>query len=269
MTKFFLILCLFPFFSWGIEEKPFVILIPSYNNEAFCSFNLVSALRQQYSNYRIVYVNDCSTDGTLNLVKQIVEKEGKEHLVTIIDNKERRLALGNIYHAIHEEIEDDEIVICLDGDDALANKSVLSFLNIIYSNSYPEVWLTYGQFAEMNSKNLGWVARIPNDVVSNNAFRTFTHIPSHLRTFYAWLFKLIDVDDLLYQGNFFEMSWDMAMMFPMIEMARDHFQFISKVLYIYNDRNPISDHVKNKCLQRELDLVIRARPPYTPLDRRP
>lgn len=226
-------------------------------------------MRQQYSNYRIIYVNDCSSDNTLKLVKEIVKKERKEALVTIIDNKERRLALGNIYHTIHNEIRDDEIVVCLDGDDALANKSVLSFLNTVYSNPDHEVWLTYGQFAEMNSKNLGWVANIPEEIVKNNAFRTFVHIPSHLRTFYAWLFKQIDLEDLQYQGDFFEMSWDMAMMFPMIEMARDHFHYISRVLYIYNDSNPISDHVKNKNLQRELDLVIRARPPYTPLEMRP
>ena len=31
-------------------------------------------------------------------------------------------------------------------------------------------------------------------------------------------------------------------MFPMLEMAGDRQEFIKEVLYVYNDKNPISDH---------------------------
>ena len=31
-------------------------------------------------------------------------------------------------------------------------------------------------------------------------------------------------------------------MFPMLEMAGNRQEFISEVLYVYNDNNPISDH---------------------------
>ena len=58
------------------------------------------------------------------------------------------------------------------------------------------------------------------------------------------------------------MTGDIAAMFPMIEMARDHFKFIPDVLYIYNGVNPISEHKVSRQLQRKLDLEIRRRPRY-------
>ena len=37
------------------------------------------------------------------------------------------------------------------------------------------------------------------------------------------------------------------MMFPMLEMAGKRQEFISEILYVYNDNNPISDHkIKRK-----------------------
>lgn len=64
------------------------------------------------------------------------------------------------------------------------------------------------------------------------------------------------------------MSGDVGSMFPMIEMALGHFRFIPDVLYIYNDQNPLSEHLIAKPLQREIDQFIRAKAPYEPLDPR-
>ncbi|MEX2437784.1 MAG: hypothetical protein WD449_00860, partial [Candidatus Babeliales bacterium] len=106
---------------------------------------------------------------------------------------------------------------------------------------------------------------IPQEIIATNSFRSWPSIPTHLRTFYAWLFKKIDHQDLLYQGNYFSMAWDGAMMFPMIEMASYHFQCITEPLYIYNIENPLNDHKKNVRLQSNLEKYIRSKPAYTPL----
>ena len=50
-------------------------------------------------------------------------------------------------------------------------------------------------------------------------------------------------DDLLDKnGNYFSVAWDLAIMFPMLEMAGSRQEFIKEVLYVYNDANPICDH---------------------------
>ncbi|MCH9612148.1 MAG: hypothetical protein S4CHLAM102_06320 [Chlamydiia bacterium] len=250
-------------------NKRFAIIIPSYNNEQYAEWNLKSALDQEYDNFHIVYINDCSKDRTIDVVKRVVKESGKEHMVTVIDNETRCGALKNIYTAIHNYTDDNDIVVTLDGDDALADERVLSYLNKLYSSKKREVWLTYGQYREKESGQLGFCTPIPKEVIKNKTFRKHSHIPSHLRTFYSWLFKEIKKDDLMYKGNFFEMTWDIAFMVPMIEMARDHFQFVNKVLYIYNDYNPISDHRVNQSLQKFLDFYIRNLDEYEPLTHKP
>ena len=57
------------------KELPFCFVIPSYNNAGNDRYkkSLNSILMQEYSNYHIVYVDDHSTDGTLDKAKQFLE----------------------------------------------------------------------------------------------------------------------------------------------------------------------------------------------------
>ena len=43
-------------------------------------------------------------------------------------------------------------------------------------------------------------------------------------------------------GHYFSVAWDLAIMFPMLEMAGNRQEFVKELLYVYNDQNPISDH---------------------------
>lgn len=262
MKRIFLFI--FPLFLFA-SELPFVILIPSYNNEKFCTRNLRSALSQDYENFRIIYVNDASTDKTLENVQYLIEREDLGKRVQLINNEKRCYALHNVYHTIHREILDEEIVVMLDGDDQLAHSDVLNILNQIYQQKNPEIWFAFSQFRNRSNGRKGWGRPVPKSTIAHNTFRSYRHIPTHLRTFYAWLFKKIDKEDLLYQGDFFRMTGDLAILLPILEMARDHFTFINQVLYIYNDKNPISDHQIDRNLQSHYDKLIRKRPPYKPL----
>lgn len=266
-TLFFTLLIITPSIILSTDAyKKFVILIPSYNNEQYAEGTILSAL-QDYpeDRYRIIFVDDCSHDKTLITTENAVARSGKSHLVTIIHNYERKGALRNLYETINNYTEDEEIIAILDGDDQLANKDVLTLLNDIYSNH--DVWLTYGQFKHSSNNNPGFCQPMPESTVENNAFRQWPHGASHLKTFYSKLFKNIKREDLMIKNSFFEMCYDLAIMFPMLEQANDRFKFIPEVLYIYNDINPISDHRKSKALQRNLDLYIRTLPCYSRLDR--
>lgn len=243
-----------------LEEKLIIIVTPSYNNKEWWEWNLKSLLDQNYDNYQIIITDDCSTDGTGDAIANYVTTHHLESKITVIKNTQRRGALHNLYNMIHS-CPDNAIVVAVDGDDALHDPEVLNRLNHIYSTQ--DVWLTYGQFIEHPSGNKGWCTPIPNHVVHNNAFRDHPDLPSHLRTFYAWLFKSIKLEDMLYQGNFYQMTWDYVMMFPMIEMAGPHHLCIQDdILYIYNNSNTISDHKISRQLQAHLAQVVRAKQRY-------
>lgn len=248
------------------NEKYFVVVIPSYNNQRWYERNLASVLNQNYEQFHVLYTDDCSCDNTAELVEKYLELYDTEKKVTLIKNSTRHGALYNLYHMITMS-DDEAIIVTLDGDDWFPDNEVLARLNTIYSAE--DIWLTYGQFKLHPSGNIGWASSMPDYIIENNAFRDFQHLPTHLRTFYSWLFKEIKLEDLLYVGQFYPMTWDMVMMFPMIEMAGERHRFISDVMYVYNEENDISDHYVSRQLQAHLAQVVKKKPRYKRLLEKP
>jgi len=251
----------------AIKEKPMVVVIPSYNNKDWYKLNLNSVFKQDYKNYRVIYIDDASPDGTGDLVAQHIKTCGQEHRTILINNPKNTGAMANIYKAVHT-CSDKDIIVTLDGDDWFKDKTVLKKLNQVYQD--PNIWMTYGQYEELHYKKkekksftkLGHCKQIPPNVVRANAYRETEWLSSHLRTFYAGLFKQIKLQDFLDNGNFYKVSWDMAFMMPMLEMAKGKFKFIEDVVYVYNCITPLNDF-KTK-LQRQLHMayVIRSKNKY-------
>ncbi len=250
------------------SDKKFAIVIPSYNNESYAHKNVTSCLDQKYENFHVYYINDISTDKTLSIVKQIKKNHPKGNKLTIIDNKIKKLALRNFYDTIHKYVDDSAIVVTVDGDDWLAHKDVLRYLNYIYSKD--DVWVSYGQYAVINSEGKltkGHCKPLHRRTIFNNSFRSLPYFNfSHIRVYYAWLFKKIRKKDFLdIDGKFFRTAADLAIMYPLLEMAGNHVKFISEILYIYNDMNPINDHKVNREDQYRVERLIKKAHRYTPL----
>lgn len=249
------------------ENKEIVVVIASYKNSEWYKWNLDSVFGQTYflnnaTKCRIIYTDDCSPDGTGDLVEAYVKERGFEGQVTVIKNETRKLALENLYNMIHS-CADDAIIAVLDGDDALAHPKVLEYINTVYNTK--DVWLTYGQFKEWPTETLGFCKAYSKSVIRKSNFRKVTDGPSHLRTFYAGLFKKIKKEDLMLNGSFFEMTYDLAIMFPMLEMAKYRHQFIAEVLVLYNVANQINDHKVNQKKQSDLAKYIRRKSKYRAL----
>lgn len=248
-----------------LSAKRIVVVTASYNNKDYYKQQLDSVFEQTHDDWHMIYIDDNSPDRTGNLVEEYIEERRFKNQVTLIKNNERKGALANQYAAI-SSCQDDDIIVIVDGDDALSDKDALAFVNDVYTKH--NVWLTYGQFEHMSNKMRGFCCPMPAYVVQHNLFRKYVNIPSHLRTFYAGLFKKIKVEDLQFDGKFYAMTGDMAAMIPMIEMAsKGHFMFIDRVLLTYNDLNCLNDHKVSQAMQRSIDQHIRSLPVYAPLDR--
>ncbi|MFA6066325.1 MAG: glycosyltransferase family 2 protein [Candidatus Babeliaceae bacterium] len=243
-------------------DKNFVVIIPTYNNQNRCIANLMSVLGQLYNNYRVIIIDDASTDGTGDILEQFISYYQLHDKVILIRNQSRQGALANIYKAAHM-CDPYEIIVDLDGDDWLAYDGVLSYLNNVYQDE--SVWMTYGQFLQYPLGHKGWCRQLPQEIIENNAYREYLWITSALRTFYAKLFQLIKKEDLQYHNTFFPITSDLAFMFPMLEMAGNHSKFIKKVLYIYDRNTGSNDEHMNKELQETIELHIRRSKRYAPL----
>jgi glycosyltransferase involved in cell wall biosynthesis len=248
-----------------VKNRHLVVIIPSYNNIRWYQRNLDSLRMQEYGDWHAIYINDCSTDGTGAAVAAYIKDHHMEHTITLINNTERRGALANLYDAIHS-CDDRHVIVTLDGDDWLYNNQALAHVNQMYAD--PDVWMTYGMYQEYPGGGICAWREIPAQVIANNAFRQAEWYSSHLRTFYAWLFKKIKKEDLLYQGAFYAKTWDLAFMFPMLEMAGTHSRKSDKVLYVYNHDNPINDWKEDLPYMMMLDKHIRQQSKYEPISSR-
>ena len=252
-------------YSKEITEKSIVVIIPSYNNIKWYEKNLdmVAAQSETYTNWRAIYIDDCSKDGTGDAVEKYITDHNLGNKITLIKNSENHGAMCNLYNVINS-CKDNEIIVTLDGDDWFPNNNVLFFINQVYKDE--NIWITYGQYIKYPNREIGHCEEIPYSVIEKNTFRSYKWVSSHLRTFYAGLFKKIKKEDLMKNGTFYSVAWDLAMIFPMLEMAGKHSKFIDQVLYVYNCTNPISDCVKNSKLVVNSDHEIRAKQKYRKID---
>jgi len=256
----------------------FVVLVTSYNNEQYVERNLDSIFCQEGDTpFEVIYVNDASTDRTGTLVEEYAQKHAltENQLLCIHNSTQLGSGLGNIYNTVHNNIADHKVVVCIDGDDYFAFPGVLKRLTQEYADD--DVWMTYGRFIVYPACEF-WSAcwGYSDEVIRTRSFRQDGNVPSHIKTFRAKLFKQIDKKDLIDEtGNFYKKAWDMAMMFPLLEMCApltpdgiNHSRFIADtVLYIYNFSNPLGDAHTSHGREEQIryDRLIRAKKPYEPL----
>ncbi len=238
----------------------FKVVIPVWNARRWIARSIMSVIFQTYQDWRLVIVDDASTDGT----GRIIERFKLWDRITLIRRGERIGALANIALGIEAlTVNDDEVIVTVDGDDWLADEKVFARLAEVYESG--EVQMTYGQFRDTQG-NLGWAKAYDKHIIENRRYRFFGMLATHLRTFRRKLWKNIRRQDLLdpQTGKPWEMAWDVAFMVPMLEMCRpEQIRCMApEVLYIYNMNNPQSDHVKDRAKQKDCDDRIRALPKY-------
>lgn len=242
-------------------EKPLVVIIPSYNNAAWVQNNMSSVLNQRYDNYRVIYLNDCSTDDTYQQVVALVQSRGQHQRVTIINNPVRRGSLANTYHAVHT-CADEEIIVILDGDDWFAHDRVLSHLNRWYTR-YP-IWVTYGSFVNWPTGHRGFCSKIRPAEIAQGRLHQQKFCAGAVRTFYSWLFKNIQKEDLIDQTThaFYRVAGDVAYMLPLLEMAGEHVRFVQEILCIRNVQTPLNDFKIHRDEQARITREIQHKKPY-------
>jgi len=233
-----------------MKKNKFKIIVASYNNENWVEYNLASILNQTYENYEVIYVDDCSTDKTNELVNSIV---GNNNKFTIIKNEERvgKEAIYN-YIRFFDSLEDDEIVVCACGDDWLINDDVLENLNNFYNEK--NLWMTYGEFyaydgsenvIKANPQNTPY----PDFVHEYKLYRRDTWRASHLLTLKGFLAKAVNKNDIISKidNKYYYHAPDLALVYPCLEMCpKEKIGVVDFPTYVWNSSQTCQDRTKER-----------------------
>ncbi|MFH1547498.1 MAG: glycosyltransferase, partial [bacterium] len=97
------------------KSNPLVsIVIPVHNGEKYIEESIKSCLLQTYSNFEIIVVDDKSTDNTLQILKELENRESK----LIIIEAEKQNGLGNVLN-IGIKASSGKYIARLDADDVM------------------------------------------------------------------------------------------------------------------------------------------------------
>lgn len=243
----------------------FKIIVPLYNVEKWIKLCLNSVLLQEYENYECIIINDKSTDNTLKIIKDLNLPKDKFKVIT---NSQNLGPLANAYYGVVKhstDLSDQDIIVILDGDDFFASDKTLTILNEEYNKN--DCWMTYGSYINLSDRQRGKFSyQIPEAVIKENSYRSAPWCTSHLRSYKAFLVKMLDKKDLCdSDGKFYRAAGDLAMMFPLLEMCGHRSHFVEKILYVWNDQNVLNEHKTKRDQQVNCETVIRNNKRYKPL----
>ena len=237
------------------------IIVPFYNVEKWIKICIRSIKKQSNKNFQCVLIDDASTDNTVSVIKAEIKNDKRFFL---LENKNNLGALENIYNAIQfSKPSDEDIIVNLDGDDWFANPNVIDTLNQYYTG---DCLITYGSHAIYPGGGRGKFCQspVPNHINEKKLFRESPWMTSALRTFKYKLWKKIQVEDLKdSSGNFYKTAWDLAYMFPMLEMAGKRSKFVEEIVYV-NNQHDHNDHVipEKRHSQLKNETEIRKKKKY-------
>lgn len=263
------------------QQNKIVVVTPVYNAAKYIEKCIASVAQQDYSNYVMHIIDDCSTDGTYSVACDFIDTL-PEHLqgrFWVSENNENLGAVWNQVNTIETSSSGNDIIMLLDGDDWLINDPNLFHK---YNNLYNEgVEFTYGSCWSVVD-NIPLIAQeYPPEVKLRKDYRNYKfnwNMPyTHLRTFKSYLmqdyihwhgnYAFRDED-----GNWLKAGGDTAIFYTMIEAANpENVICIPEIVYHYNDANPLNDYKVNAEEQNKTAAKVLNTSPFFPgqIDLRP
>ena len=259
-----------------MSQNKIVVISPFYNPNDFLLKSIKSVLTQNYDNFDYVMVDDCSNEQTKNNIRSLFDLEFIEEKIGVtgkgfkkyrcipkiktqakniflLERSERCKIITNWTDATMECCGKEDILCSLDGDDWFYKKDVLSFYDELFTEK--GCWISYGGTTWTDGRKCCSVQYTEEDFINLRKVRQFKI--SQMRVYRAGLFqKIVELDPNLLsfkndRGEFYESACDVALIYPMLEMAGldKVYHNTKKITYIYNRSNPINNDKVNQKLQ--------------------
>ena len=244
------------------ETSKIVILSTLWNASKQITKFISSIKSQTYKNFKVIIVDDNSSDGSLLLLKKLTSGDNR---FTIIRNETQKFKTQNFYEVINNNnlINDDDVIIELDGDDEFYGKNVVEKVHNHFKNT--NLWIAGYKWID----NKGQKSPFKHPPNADNP-RSQIWAYSAMRVFKAFLFRNIKQTDLMFEGNFVRAANDVAYGMPMLEMSgKEHFKSFNDITYLYNwhDKNTHTktSSVRDTSLQKRTEKYIYTLPRYSKL----
>jgi len=233
----------------------FIVVIRGRNCEKYIAKCIRSLQKQTYTNWQAMIVLDAPTDDSAKVVASIQDKPGGPIYWTV--NTERKGLCHNMYFAIRWAAsilhpDNDTVFAMLDADDWLS-KTALQKVAHVY-RKYPKTLVTHGSYLK---RSKGRKTKISNPYPKSGNVRKLPWRGSHLKTMKWKILKHIDYKWFQHKGKWLDAASDLALMFPVIELAGlKHVRHIPDAIYSWRDNTPSKT---GRSAQVRCEKILRAK----------
>lgn len=210
-----------------------LVFVTARNCEAYVEACLKSLSRQTLTEIHVLFIDDCSEDRTGEIARQYLDGHFPSRH-TFIRNDIRMGKARNAWEHLRPRTGMAEFIAVLDGDDLLAEPSILGRMAESYRAGKDVVWTNY-----FTDKGLiGGCGPLDPDVPPREqGWKT-----SHFFSFRASLLDTVPEDYFKDgEGEWLQAACDIALALPMLDQTR-RYEFIPVNAYRYTSSNPLSHH---------------------------
>lgn len=156
------------------SQTSFSVLIPAYNCDKTIQRCINSILKQDYFNYKIYVIDDCSTDSTSQIL-QSYKNDGKIYYL-----QHRNCNKGSVVGRKQLlKLAEQDYVLFIDNDDQFTEGAFSNYANLI--NKYKlDIVITDFQVRKLNNNAIFQPSQIDKQIIINNgvfdySFKIFHH----------------------------------------------------------------------------------------------
>ncbi|EEI50021.1 glycosyltransferase family 2 protein [Proteus mirabilis] len=133
----------------NIEKKDYLvsIIMPCFNSEKYISEAIESVLKQTYSNFELIIIDDNSTDSTLKIINSF-----RDNRITIISFDENQGA--GVARNKGIEVANGRFIAFLDSDDLWSKNKLEAQIKFMLDNNYHLTYSYYQCFDKNGISNI-------------------------------------------------------------------------------------------------------------------
>lgn len=235
-------------------NKDYIFVVTTYNCEKYIHACITSLLLQTDKDFGIIFVDDASTDNTVDKIRDLSRDIPNEHIIHVNETRTRSAAWNQRQAVIKYVTNPNSRILILDGDDTLYN-----------DNSLCTIKLNRGRSKQIcEAGTFDYAAKFPTKQTLKELYRV--NIPYHLRYAKAWLYKAVP-ESMYYNGDeLIKAGSDIAFVYPVIDLLGGKFFRSNQIVYKWNNHYLThNDHFANKSEQRDNTRYVVDREKLSPL----
>lgn len=246
-----------------MSSNCFVFVAPMYDASETLGRMLHSICGQSYTNWKLILVDDCSSEKEQEKERRIIKsfqsmlsETGQDpNKIKVTWNslgRGKQWEVSNVLHGINQ-CADEDIICRIDADDWLCELDALAILNVFYEREQCDCLWTAHRWA-YSDRN------ISNGMPPDADPYKYPWVSSHLKTFRKKL--LNNVNDENYRGQdgeYIKRTGDQAIYLPALRNAKKRI-YLPRVMYHYTIKDePATYQTDDAKFQKSEAEFIRSR----------